>query len=141
MAKVIFIFLGCLCFGTITKAQTDSTTNLRTDTVSYNEATKKIDSISETIKSSLDSATYKRNGKIYKLKPGADIPVIAIGTGWTLYAFSKIYSRDPSSIEKINSLNVHNIPRFDRWAADIYSEKAAEASDAFFMVLCLCPCF
>ena len=33
---------------------------------------------------------------------------------------------------KINSLNVNNIPRFDRWAADIYSEDAAKVSDAFF---------
>ena len=39
--------------------------------------------------------------KIYKLRPGSDIPITAIGTGWSLYAFTKIYSKERSSEEDI----------------------------------------
>jgi membrane-associated phospholipid phosphatase len=70
--------------------------------------------------------------RVYKLKPAIDVPLTVVGSAWTLYAFSKIYDRDPSTVEKIESLRTSGIPRFDRWAADVYSEKAAETSDLFF---------
>jgi membrane-associated phospholipid phosphatase len=68
---------------------------------------------------------------VYKIKPAIDIPVTAVGAGWTLYAFSNIYNRDRSSVEQINALNPDNINGFDRWAYKVYSEKAAKASDYF----------
>jgi hypothetical protein len=74
------------------------------------------------------------NGKqpVYKLKPAIDIPV-AVGTAaWSLYGFSKIYSKESSSTEDIQNLNVSDINGFDRWAADVYSEKAADVSDILF---------
>jgi membrane-associated phospholipid phosphatase len=133
MAKGIFIFIGSLCFICSAKAQTDSTVDVQTSN-SSNSNVRRWDSIVQTPQPLPDAPARpgNANNKVYKLKPAVDIPVIAAGSAWTLYAFSKIYSRDPSTVEKINSLNVNNIPRFDRWAADIYSEKAAEVSDVFF---------
>ncbi len=70
--------------------------------------------------------------KVYKLKAASDIPVIAIGTGWSLFAFTKIYSKDRSTEEKILSLSKNDIPSFDRHGADVYHEKANETGDLFF---------
>ena len=69
---------------------------------------------------------------VYKLKPGIDIPVFAVGAGWSGYAFTKIYSKDTSSLEKILSLDVNDINGFDRWAVRPYSEKYGKASDYIF---------
>jgi len=69
---------------------------------------------------------------IYKLKPAVDVPLSLATAGWSLYAFTKIYSKENSSIEDIQSLQVSDINGFDRWAADVYSEKAADISDYLF---------
>lgn len=53
---------------------------------------------------------------VYTLKPAVDIPIIAIGTGFSLYAFTIIYDKEPSTVEEINSLNVNDINTFDRWS-------------------------
>ena len=45
--------------------------------------------------------SFPKDVKIYKLRPGSDIPITAIGTGWSLYAFTKIYSKERSSEEDI----------------------------------------
>jgi len=73
--------------------------------------------------------TTIKNEPVYKLKPSIDIPVIIISAEWSAYAFTKIYSKDPSSEETILALKQGNINSFDRWAADVYSEKAANNSD------------
>jgi membrane-associated phospholipid phosphatase len=70
--------------------------------------------------------------EVYKLKPAVDIPVTLISAGWSLYAFTKIYSKDPSTEQEINNLDKNNINGFDRWGADVYSDKAANNSDYFF---------
>ena len=75
---------------------------------------------------------FKTNRRVYKIKPASDIPITAIGTGWSLYAFSKIYSKDKSSVEKILSLDKNNIPSFDRRGADVYHPKADETGDMIF---------
>lgn len=72
------------------------------------------------------------NQEVYKLKAASDIPIIAIGTGWSLYAFTKIYSKDKSSEETILSLNKNDINSFDRRAADVYHPKADEIADMLF---------
>ncbi|ANE53658.1 hypothetical protein SY85_21820 [Flavisolibacter tropicus] len=76
--------------------------------------------------------TDNKKQPVYKLKPAVDIPVTAVGSGWSMYAFTKIYSKDPSTVEDINSLRKEDINGFDRWAADVYSPKAANTSDFFF---------
>lgn len=69
---------------------------------------------------------------VYKLKPVVDIPVFAAGAAWSGYAFTKIYSKDTSTIEQILSLDVNDINGFDRWAVRPYSEKYGTASDYIF---------
>jgi membrane-associated phospholipid phosphatase len=59
---------------------------------------------------------------IYKFKPGADIPVFIVGAGWSAYAFTKIYSKPPSTEEEILGLDKNNINGFDRWAVRPFSE-------------------
>lgn len=70
--------------------------------------------------------------EVYRLKPASDIPITAIGTGWSLYAFSKIYSKDKSSVDKILSLDKSNIPSFDRHGAGVYHPKADNVGDMLF---------
>lgn len=70
--------------------------------------------------------------RMYRIKPAIDLPLTAAATAWTIYGFSQIYSKDNTPEATIRNLNVNNIPRFDRWAADIYSEKAATTSDYIF---------
>lgn len=70
--------------------------------------------------------------KIYKLKPTIDLPLTAIGTGWSLYAFSKIYSKDTSTTAQILALNKNNIARINRHGVKYYSETALNHSNLFF---------
>ena len=77
-----------------------------------------------------DSSPVKR--RTYKPRPAVDIPLTAIGTGWSLYAFSKIYSKDQTPEEVILNLNKRNIPSFDRHGADVYHPKADELGDMLF---------
>ena len=72
------------------------------------------------------------DGQVYKLKAAVDIPLTAATTAWTIYGFQQIYNKDESSIAQINALNSADINGFDRWAAKVYSEKAANASDMLF---------
>ena len=132
MVKVILICGGLLYFSFSSRAQNDSTTSVRSDSTINTDTVIRRDTIVAAPGVLPVIPVTIKNGQVYKLKPAIDIPLTAIGCAWTLYAFSKIYDRDPSTVEKIQSLRTSNIPRFDRWAADIYSEKAAEVSDMFF---------
>jgi len=66
------------------------------------------------------------------LNPAVDIPIIAIGTGWSVFAFTKIYSKDPSTMEQILNLDENDIPKFDRWAAGMSDQAADDNSDILF---------
>jgi hypothetical protein len=70
--------------------------------------------------------------EVYRLKPAVDIPITVLAGGWSVYAFSKIYNKDPSTKDQIDALNKDDINGFDRWGADVYSDKAANTSDIFF---------
>lgn len=70
--------------------------------------------------------------KVYRLHYPVDIPLTAAGTGFTLYAFTQIYSKDRSSEEKILSLDRNNIPKIDRHGTTIYQEDAIKAADMIF---------
>lgn len=69
---------------------------------------------------------------VHRLRPATDIPITAIGTGWSLYAFTKIYSKDKTPEEDILSLDINDIPRFDRHGATVYHPKADEIGDMLF---------
>ena len=135
MVRLTLLSMGVLWFHATSLGQTDTLGSSQKDPVVGKDAQLKGDTVSSTATTSLPlspSASEKDKNRVYKLKPAIDVPLTAAGSAWTLYAFSKIYDRDPSSVEKIESLNTSSIPRFDRWAADVYSEKAADASDLFF---------
>jgi membrane-associated phospholipid phosphatase len=100
---------------------------IRTDSLSGDVPI--VDSLSMNAKIA-DSSS--KDVKIYKLRPGADIPVTAIGTGWSLYAFTKIYSKERSSEEDILSLDVNDIPKFDRHGASVYHPDADKVGDLIF---------
>ena len=70
--------------------------------------------------------------KIYKLKPIVDVPVTAVGVGWSLYAFTKIYSKDRVPEATILSLNKNDIAGINRFVADLYSPRALDISNGFF---------
>jgi membrane-associated phospholipid phosphatase len=65
----------------------------------------------------------RRSDQVYRLNAGADITITAIATGWSLYAFTKIYSKDDITLAELESLDRKNIPGFDRWAIKPFSEK------------------
>jgi hypothetical protein len=85
----------------------------------------------QTIKGPED-INYQNNFDVYQLNPKVDIPVTAVGAGWSLYAFTKIYSKDPSTDEQMARLKKENVPSFDRWAAGMHSENADAASNILF---------
>jgi len=65
---------------------------------------------------------------VYKLNPAVDIPITAVGTAWSLFAFTKIYSKDGSSAEQVLALQKSDVNGFDRWGIRPYSEKVDKAS-------------
>ena len=70
--------------------------------------------------------------KVYQFKPAVDIPLTAIGTGWSLYAFTVIYNKDTSTTQQILALDRNDITPFNRSAIDHYSEEAQKAGDLLF---------
>lgn len=133
--RFISLALGILCFCMSSLAQNDTVNRSQTDSVFNRANALRNDTVSTVSTTSLPlspSPLERDKKRVYKLKPAIDVPVTVTGSAWTLYAFGKIYDRDPSTVQKIESLRTSSIPRFDRWAADVYSEKAADVSDLFF---------
>ena len=118
------IFIASLPFHSFGQTTVDTSMQNRPDTIIQNST--------DTTMQNFGGEKIPVTQQIYKLRPASDIPVTLIGTGWSLYAFSKIYSKDKSSVEKILSLNKNNIPSFDRHGVSIYHPKAADASDLIF---------
>src|ERR1700750_475482 len=58
---------------------------------------------------------------VYKLKPIVDVPLTMANAAWTLYAFTKIYSKPSTDPEVVLGLNKNDINWFDRWAVRPYS--------------------
>jgi membrane-associated phospholipid phosphatase len=85
--------------------------------------------------------TKERPKEVYKINPGVDIPVTATGTIWSLYAFTKIYNKDPSNEETVLALNKNNVNGFDRWAIRPYSKKIDAVSYIPFYAAMPMPVF
>jgi len=79
--------------------------------------------MADTLRTNFPTSSVKGKQPIYKLKPAVDIPVFAIGAGWSAYAFTKIYSKPHSTDEEILNLNKNDINGFDRWAVRPFDEK------------------
>ncbi len=90
-----------------------------------NAATAQIDSVNV-----MDSKP--RPGKVFKLKPIVDLPIIAVCGGFSGYAFTKIYNKDNSTRAEILALDKKDVPKIDRWVAGNTNEKADQVSDIFF---------
>ena len=69
---------------------------------------------------------------VYQYKWKADIPIVAVGTAWSLYAFTKIYDKDRSTESEIINLRKEDINGFDRWAAGNNSDAADRNSNYLF---------
>jgi len=83
------------------------------------------------ITASPDSIIKKQ--EVYKLKLGVDIPIIAVGTGWSVFAFTKIYQKPRPTEEQINNLKTSDINSFDRWAVTPYSQNMHNMSQYPFL--------
>src|SRR5438105_4997310 len=110
MKKLVLVVPVVLLVSATVFAQNDSA-SLTRDTLPFQQPDKK-----------------EKPREVYKLNPGADIPVTAIGTGWSLYALSKIYDKDPSDPETISRLNKSDVNGFDRWSIRPYNKKIDDAS-------------
>jgi len=65
---------------------------------------------------------------VYKLKPVADIPIVLGCTAWSIFAFTKIYNKPPSTSAQILNLNANNIDPIDRSAIYPYNENLDKKS-------------
>ena len=79
-----------------------------------------------TMTAPINVTTFKKRKKpdqVYHLNAPADITVTALATGWSLFAFSKIYSKDDITPEELAGIRRENVPGFDRWAIKPFNEK------------------
>ena len=104
-------------------AQEDSLKVIKTDTLAIRD--------SVAVDSAINNNVEKKQ-QVYKLKPAVDIPLFAIGAGWSAYAFTEIYSKERSTEEQILALDKNDINGFDRWAVRPYSEDLGTASNYIF---------
>jgi len=77
-------------------------------------------------------AITPHNEEVYRIKPWIDVPLTVAGVGWSLYAFTKIYNKDTSTLAQIMALNRNDVSRFNRSAIDQYSQTAFDNSNIFF---------
>ncbi len=75
----------------------------------------------------------------YFIKPKVDIPLFAVTAGFTLYNFSRISSKTPSSQSYVESLDKSDVNWFDRWGVRPYSEKKDNISYIPFYVAAPLP--
>jgi hypothetical protein len=45
--------------------------------------------------------TDKQANSMYRMKYAIDLPIIGVGGGWTMYAFTKIYSKSKTPLNEI----------------------------------------
>jgi membrane-associated phospholipid phosphatase len=91
------------------------------------------DTLFNTVPQSLHEKSRDKNSRglqnqIYKLKPIVDIPIIAVGTLWSIYAFTKIYNKTPPTVSEIDNLKTIDINVIDRCAIYPYSESLDKKS-------------
>lgn len=141
MNRLLFTSWISLALIASSYAQDDSTLKKDNDSVSVERSnTDTSGRVTDTVVAVIPADTTnivarskpQQSGEVYKLNPAVDIPLTAVTAGWSFYAFPKIYDKRGISQAELNNLNKKNINGFDRWAADVYHEKAAETSDIFF---------
>lgn len=126
MKKIISLLVSALVLVTTIVAQ-DTIRVATQDTVSVKSA----DSVGVSSNDNMQLNESKRQ-PVYRIKKGVDIPILLVGAGWSGYAFTKIYSKDPSTAEQIENLDPNDIIPFNRSAIDHYSQKAKDVGDVVF---------
>lgn len=76
--------------------------------------------------------TGAKQDQVYLLKPKVDIPITVVGAAWSLYAFTKIYSKEDMPASKVMALDPADVNGFDRGAAGNTNQKASDNSDYLF---------
>jgi membrane-associated phospholipid phosphatase len=132
------VLTSCLFFAAIANGVAQTDTGLKKGSDTALADTLKTDTILQTTQDTVaivTAAPMKRSAgsdEVYKLNLAVDIPLTAVATGWSLYAFPKIYDKRGITPQELANLKKENINGFDRWAADVYNENAAKTSDIFF---------
>jgi membrane-associated phospholipid phosphatase len=75
-----------------------------------------------------EDAIVNNKAHVYEIYPAVDIPIVAAGSIWSIYALSKIYSKTSPTVQEIQGLNKDNIPAFDRWSVYPYNDKLEKLS-------------
>lgn len=94
--------------------------------------TLRIDSTGTTTTITYAPIQHDNSAEVYKLKNVIDIPLTAVTTAYTLYGFSKIYSRDKTPESVILALNPSDLNSLDRRVVKYRSQSAKDASDKLF---------
>lgn len=111
--KSLYIHCALVLSALATTAQAQNdVANIQGDTIGFRATTS----------TAIQSQKTTRPDPVYKLNYAVDIPVTATGTGWSLFAFSRIYSKDPSDQKTIQGLTKNDVNGFDRWAIRPYNE-------------------
>ena len=118
--KVSLTFILCVFIGSNVFSQIDSQATQAPDTNSNAIEIKNQEIVAK--------APVVSHQKIYKLNPAIDVPIIVVGTGWSLYAFTKIYVKGHSSEQTILDLKISNVNSLDRWAVYSYDEHLDKVS-------------
>src|SRR5689334_18869464 len=79
------------------------------DTTSVDEKQQKFRADSIVVQTGIEFKAPPAKKSIYTLKPAVDIPVIAAGTIFTIFATTKIYTKGTSTEAQINNLNIDDI--------------------------------
>jgi membrane-associated phospholipid phosphatase len=119
MKKLWVICTACVLVCASMYAQTDSTQGTTQNNIT---------DTTPDIRLQPQPLPQERPAQVYTLKPAVDIPITAVGTAWSLYAFTKIYSKDPSTDEQILSLRKSDVNGFDRWAIRPFHDRADKIS-------------
>jgi membrane-associated phospholipid phosphatase len=103
----------------------------QTDTTVQNDTT-----VATTITSVQANTAFaeEKPQPVYKIKKSVDIPLTIAATAWGVYGMKEIYSKPDVTPAHINRViaKKSDINGFDRWATDVYHEKAAATSDILF---------
>ncbi|MBK5283957.1 MAG: phosphatase PAP2 family protein [Bacteroidia bacterium] len=122
MIKVSALSLIFICLFFQGYSQSDSLPAVARDTIAKDSA-----SLSP-LRDNEPKVVPNKREQVYKLNLGVDIPIIAVGTAFTLYATTKIYTKGESTREQIEALNISDLNSFDRWAVYPYSKSLDENS-------------
>ncbi len=76
--------------------------------------------------------TAHNNKSIYFINRPVDIPIVIAGSAFSIFGLSKIYNKDPSTPEQVNSLKISDINSFDRMAVYSFSNTPYQISNAEF---------